>query len=544
MLGAEILLDLVSAMHRIVRPLEDAIENEEAFTNFLAHYGWLVDPSTINIAEVSNSFAILDDLATVGQSLGAIVTAPESDVQLDAYVDLLSSLQKVISIIRDLSSSPVPVGLSSQLWTTFANELLDGLIADYFRIHNPVLFALLVLTGVIEEEQVDVDGVPRRQNYIRWILKWGRITTMVSNPLAFIKESSAWGSVEQPFDYDLLFERLARFFSLIGLQTEFEEPAPELRDIYYAANNPHASKVKELHIVLVRAESGNGDLFKGLLYLLPIPAEDPSDAPGGVVIGPSIELIGDVPAFAISPYSVAFSGAFAHDRSVRIEVRPTGEKVVSESPGETRIDTFIELSDADYPVLLLGSWFSHHLRARGWTTRFHVIGSFQDPEFQFELAFRELGLILDSSDFDVFLKDAFRTDAPSLQFNGSIVWSSKTGLHFGGQAGLELIVPINRTISVVEVNSLALGLRAGDDNLEIITGITGNFRLGPVLVSVDNVGVRLLLTSVGANQPAGVFGDLDLSFDFKPPDGIGIVVDVGPITGGGFLSYDDVAGRY
>lgn len=55
---------------------------------------------------------------------------------------------------------------------------------------------------------------------------------------------------------------------------------------------------------------------------------------------------------------------------------------------------------------------------------------------------------------------------------------------------------------------------------------------------MENVGLGLVLTPVPPGQPPGVFGDLDLGFGFKAPDGLGLVVQAGPVTGGGFLFFD------
>jgi len=42
----------------------------------------------------------------------------------------------------------------------------------------------------------------------------------------------------------------------------------------------------------------------------------------------------------------------------------------------------------------------------------------------------------------------------------------------------------------------------------------------------------------------GTFGDLDLQFGFKPPSGLGLAVDAGPVTGGGALLFDPDRGLY
>ena len=59
--------------------------------------------------------------------------------------------------------------------------------------------------------------------------------------------------------------------------------------------------------------------------------------------------------------------------------------------------------------------------------------------------------------------------------------------------------------------------------------------LGPFKASVDRLGLLLDLDINGPNP---------LAFKFKPPNGIGLVMDAGVIKGGGFLRIDPVRGEY
>jgi hypothetical protein len=43
---------------------------------------------------------------------------------------------------------------------------------------------------------------------------------------------------------------------------------------------------------------------------------------------------------------------------------------------------------------------------------------------------------------------------------------------------------------------------------------------------------------------SGALGPVDLSFRFKPPEGVGLAVDAGIIAGGGFLRIDQARGEY
>ena len=65
--------------------------------------------------------------------------------------------------------------------------------------------------------------------------------------------------------------------------------------------------------------------------------------------------------------------------------------------------------------------------------------------------------------------------------------------------------------------------------------------LGPVQASLDRIG--LLLTADFTKQDKNL-GFVDLSFDFKPPSGVGLAINAAGVTGGGFLEHDGADGRY
>lgn len=65
---------------------------------------------------------------------------------------------------------------------------------------------------------------------------------------------------------------------------------------------------------------------------------------------------------------------------------------------------------------------------------------------------------------------------------------------------------------------MALG-RADPDATRLTVSLTGGFALGPFSAVVEHMGVQLLAAPATLDA-RGDFGLLDLSFGFKPPDGI------------------------
>jgi len=89
-----------------------------------------------------------------------------------------------------------------------------------------------------------------------------------------------------------------------------------------------------------------------------------------------------------------------------------------------------------------------------------------------------------------------------------------------------------------ELQFINLGLTPVDGSfLHLQTELSASFGvdLGPFKASVDRLGI-LLNIDLNAATP--------ISFDFKPPNGLGLSLDAGIVKGGGYLFVDAAAGEY
>ena len=84
-------------------------------------------------------------------------------------------------------------------------------------------------------------------------------------------------------------------------------------------------------------------------------------------------------------------------------------------------------------------------------------------------------------------------------------------------------------------------MRPKDGAVPIGLGVGIDGALGPLQATVDNVGLNLSFTFPGHG---GNLGPLDLALGFRPPNGVGLSIDLAVVTGGGFLSIDTDRGRY
>lgn len=536
---------MAEELRRVAEPLEAGLRTRESFVALLERYGWSPPPGSFQIADVRDAFDVTDDISTATLLIGEILAPASGDVPLDTYLALAETFKRVADKARRLSQRPRPAGLSEELWTTFGRDLLHGLIADYLESYRPLLLVPLIITGVVEEELVDPGGTPHRIPYVRRRIRWSRLEQALTDPDSLTRELYGWDDPNGPLHFELLLDRLHRALRLLGLPTVLAEPGAALVAAYYTPTNPHLARVQELRILLMGGEDEQGELLQYTLGVLPIPRVGaPAEAPDGLVLAPSF-VLGTQPSGLLWPFSLEFGGVLQTEGGVRLELEPGRTAVATGGPDTSTVDaSFAIIFDSPNAQILLGTAFSHRLQLHGWRIGVQVSGAADAPEFSLELGLRGLELVVVLSEGDRFLQEVFGDGTRTMGFDASLVWSSKTGFNFRAQGALELVVPVHLTIGAIQVDFLTVGLTATDRETSVVTAVTGSAKLGPLVIGVANVGLKVVLTPVPEGRPAGVLGDLDLDFGFKPPDGIGLVIDAGPVTGGGFLGYDEATGRY
>ncbi|MFT4958725.1 MAG: hypothetical protein ACI9EZ_002059, partial [Halobacteriales archaeon] len=71
--------------------------------------------------------------------------------------------------------------------------------------------------------------------------------------------------------------------------------------------------------------------------------------------------------------------------------------------------------------------------------------------------------------------------------------------------------------------------------------VSGSLELGPFTATVKRVGVE---AEMSFPEDGGNLGPADMELAFKPPEGVGLSIDAGAVTGGGYLEFDHENERY
>ena len=158
------------------------------------------------------------------------------------------------------------------------------------------------------------------------------------------------------------------------------------------------------------------------------------------------------------------------------------------------------------------------------------------------LGFKGAKLTIDiAKDADGFLRSVAGSKSETT-FDFTLIADAQNGLRVEGGAGMSATFPIGATLfGALTVHHIALQLGPGKNNHDLGLEVAGAFavNIGPFKASIDRMGMTFDLSFRDGN-----LGFIDLSLGFKPPNGIGLVLDAGVVKGGGFLFIDVERGEY
>lgn len=124
--------------------------------------------------------------------------------------------------------------------------------------------------------------------------------------------------------------------------------------------------------------------------------------------------------------------------------------------------------------------------------------------------------------------------------------SQKKGFFLdGGGSGITIAIPVYATLGPVSFDVITLAYSTDDSTKEkqIEVSISFKLKIGSVIAAtVSRTGVLAKLNKNPNGE--GVVAGYDINVEFKPPNGIGVSVNAGVVTGGGYLYFDSKAGEY
>jgi len=177
-----------------------------------------------------------------------------------------------------------------------------------------------------------------------------------------------------------------------------------------------------------------------------------------------------------------------------------------------------------------------------------------DPT-RLRLAIGDGAVVIPQSSFG-FLKAIVPSDGAKFTFDVDLQLDSSGRLTFAGGAGMTVTVPVNKSLSILTVRSVTVALAFEDTakgaGASAAATVAFSVSFGSAFkVIVDQIGAKLvwaLPSPVEGNGTAPMHGNLgtygDVGMEFVAPRGIGVLIDIPPVKGGGFLFFDPAHRTY
>ena len=195
------------------------------------------------------------------------------------------------------------------------------------------------------------------------------------------------------------------------------------------------------------------------------------------------------------------------------------------------------------PTVILGAADSTRLQLRRLGGSGGVrLSAGADPDAFAEFQLVGLEFVLSAEGADGFIAAILPKNGVGFGTDLTIGLSTRDGIYFRGTTNLEITVPAHVQLGPVEVQGLTISATPSADGIPIGLGATLRVSLGPLTASVEGIGLTATLGVRSAMD--GNLGPVDLGLGFKPPKGIGLAVDAGMVTGGGYLYFDPDTGEY
>jgi hypothetical protein len=516
------LLDLLSQeLGVLLAPLSRAVESDEALGALLRELGVL--------EQDDDGAALLGALnAVVELKLQIDAMAAEPEVSFDSVAALLDAVANAFEAIAAASDPASPFKTIEGL----GRDLVDLLIAAWIG-RWPVLRQVAVLLTLIDpapEQSLD-NAKASGDQLLRGPFQLDRVHIerlgpLLRDPVAVLKAAyvNALATDDDAAAMaDKLFRRLVDLLWLLGISARYGVNPDDLpllgdagplisRALIIYVDDLLMGAAAEAGIVLSLSPASRGDL--------------------GLVLAPfgNIEVSRQVGNWTFTSKLTAEVDALAWGRNGLTWPDSLDAAQVTGS-----ITNLLAAPDTG-PAYVIGD------RAG---TRLEIGGAKLSVETQLSTAAQALAmaadlspaaLVITAGDGDGFLASLIPAGGLRTSFDLAMTWSSLGGLSLRGGAGLEATLPVGFSAAGVTLSSIHLGIEAQDTGVSAEVSATLSAAIGPVTAVLDRIGV--LGTVAPAPNGVGSFGSTDFRLGFKGPSGVGLTIDAGVVTGGGFLSFE------
>ena len=168
-------------------PLDRALRDPNALRLLLYNLGWEaeIEAALLSTEPYSTLAADVADLIEDGSTFVADLTDDDgdNDAAFEALIGIIGSLQSLVAGLGDLDDADPPPGITDPgFWAELALDLPEYLIVRYLERHQALLYGLLRLGGVIEDDADALAGADGRAPYVRRRIVWDNLAGLIGGP--------------------------------------------------------------------------------------------------------------------------------------------------------------------------------------------------------------------------------------------------------------------------------------------------------------------------------------------------------------------------
>jgi hypothetical protein len=455
-----------------------------------------------------------------GNDTGALITAALRLAErigqaTAAFLQVGTALDAAITGTAGLT--PAQKTRLKNIAAAIPERLLHRALISWFEDHLPQVKNALSIAGLIDDSTVSADPADTSAPaFSQKRLRLDRLGPLLSDPAAHL--ASLYGFGTPGFDGLELFRRIKA-----------------------ALDKPDAETI------LIQAPGQPAALDAFILRL----AVEPGATPAlrlRVRQAAQKDLSADVPFGG--PWSATFSSTARFEGGLEFRLHPqSGFRI--EPPAAAAAATLsagIKAEDAGgAPMIVIGQAGKSRIELKRFAFSVPVqlnaaIGT-ASPEVKpgASLQLSEGKIAIDTSESDGFIRTVLGGVKVESAFDLGANYATDTGLRFTGSATFEIAIPSHISLGPIAIDNVYLigGFQDGAIPVEFSADIGAG--LGPLNASVSRLGAkaRLSFPPRGGNA-----GPMQVDMSFKPPTGVGLSLNAGPVRGGGFLSIDAERGEY
>jgi hypothetical protein len=531
---------------RLFEPLTDALGGQDGeITAFVEKLGWTLPSVPKALLDLSATLGNVFDLNTdlelnlSIQNAGGAVTGDA----VTKYAQLAGNVQQLLSELNSLSGSlaaQLPPGFlaATDLANQFLPRLVDLGVYQLMTATTKRMEPILRIAGIVEVSDEPADSTKFQPAFQRRIIRWDRLSKVLSDPKGLFIEVQ--GLTGPAFDGSDLIDDLLHLSFMLADVGDIDWPTPTRIQAITGAV-PAFDAVGPPGITLPLLDVG---ALLASVSVLPLQPGGGHQAGLAFGLNVSAGVPNSIPLSDLLTLSVDAPDALAAGVSAALRIgEPPQARLGLEGPSGSpltakRIGATLNIGRTADPLTLLTLPGGSSLQAAGIAVGGGVGLLATGPEPYLDVAIRGGVLTLAFDQLDGFLQEILPSSSLTASFETGLAWSP-TGVALTGSGTLTVAVPLHISAGPIDLETLTIVGTLADDSLGLETSLSASAALGPLQASVDRLG---LVTTLAVKQ--GNLGPLDISLAFKPPNGVGLSIEAGVVSGGGYLYLDTARGQY